>query len=64
MAQEKKNPKSQDMIDENLKRVYEDALNEEIPDRFHALLDQLKAQDGAGRDPDEGPDEGPEEGGA
>lgn len=29
-------------IDENLKRVYEDALNEEVPDRFMALLEQLK----------------------
>jgi hypothetical protein len=29
-------------IDENLKRVYADALNEELPDRFKDLLAQLK----------------------
>jgi 5-formyltetrahydrofolate cyclo-ligase len=33
-------------IDENLKRVYEDALKEEIPDRFKELLAQLKAKEG------------------
>jgi hypothetical protein len=32
-------------IDENLKRVYEAALNEEVPDRFKDLLAQLKAKD-------------------
>ena len=29
-------------IDENLKRVYTATLNEELPDRFRDLLDQLK----------------------
>lgn len=29
-------------IDENLKRVYTAALNEELPDRFKELLDQLR----------------------
>lgn len=33
-------------IDENLKRVFEDALKEEVPDRFKQLLDQLKAKEG------------------
>jgi hypothetical protein len=33
-------------IDENLKRIYEDALNEEVPDRFKLLLAQLKAKAG------------------
>ncbi|WP_366142091.1 NepR family anti-sigma factor [uncultured Roseobacter sp.] len=33
------------MIDENLKRVYEEALDEGIPDRFKDLLDALKQQD-------------------
>jgi hypothetical protein len=32
-------------IDENLKRVYTTALNEELPDRFRDLLAQLKATD-------------------
>jgi hypothetical protein len=33
-----------EQIDENLKRVYTAALNEEIPDRFRDLLAQLKAR--------------------
>ncbi|MDP3197416.1 NepR family anti-sigma factor [Tabrizicola sp.] len=31
-------------IDENLKRVYAATLNEELPDRFRDLLDQLKSK--------------------
>jgi hypothetical protein len=34
-----------EQINENLKRVYEDALKEEIPDRFKVLLQQLKAKE-------------------
>lgn len=30
-------------IDQNLKRVYEDALQQELPDRFKVLLAQLRA---------------------
>ncbi|WP_343067859.1 NepR family anti-sigma factor [Sulfitobacter aestuariivivens] len=33
------------MIDENLKRVFDEALEEGVPDRFKDLLDQLKKQD-------------------
>jgi hypothetical protein len=33
------------IIDENLKRVFEQTLDEGIPDRFKDLLDQLKQQD-------------------
>jgi hypothetical protein len=36
-------------IDENLKLVYSEALNEQLPDRFRELLAQLKSKDG-GRD--------------
>jgi len=32
-------------IDENLKKVYQAALDEEVPDRFKALLDQLRAKE-------------------
>jgi hypothetical protein len=32
-------------IDENLKRVYDDVLNEAVPDRFHDLIAQLKDAD-------------------
>jgi hypothetical protein len=41
-------------IDENLKRVYDTALNEELPDRFRELLAQLKAQDVPGKGPGAG----------
>lgn len=37
-----------EQIDENLKRVYQDSLSEELPDRFRELLAQLKAKDGQG----------------
>lgn len=30
-------------IDENLKRVYDDALKEEVPDKFLELIAKLKA---------------------
>ncbi|SHI87991.1 NepR family anti-sigma factor [Wenxinia saemankumensis] len=33
-------------IDENLKKVYQDALNEEVPDKFRDLLEQLKKKEG------------------
>ena len=29
-------------IDENLKRIYDETLNEEVPDRFKQLLEQLR----------------------
>ncbi len=36
-------------IDQNLKRVYTAALNEELPDRFKELLDQLRSADSPAR---------------
>jgi hypothetical protein len=33
------------VIDQNLRRVYEEALDEGIPDRFTSLLEQLKEQE-------------------
>ena len=33
------------MIDENLRRVFEQTLDEGIPDRFKNLLEQLRQQD-------------------
>ena len=36
-------------IDENLKRVYTSALNEDLPDRFRDLLAELKAKDTGGK---------------
>ncbi|MFC0281166.1 NepR family anti-sigma factor [Falsigemmobacter intermedius] len=32
-------------IDDNLRKVYEAALNEEVPDRFKDLLEKLKAKE-------------------
>lgn len=29
-------------IDENLKRVYQESLEEEVPDRFRLLLEELR----------------------
>jgi hypothetical protein len=43
----KNEPKSdrERAIDENLKRVFDETLDEGIPDRFKHLLSQLKEQD-------------------
>jgi hypothetical protein len=38
------------MIDENLRKVYDSVLNEEVPDRFSQLLEQLRGA-GAAADP-------------
>lgn len=46
MAGDKPKSSLRQDIDENLKRVYEEALKQEIPDRFKQLLDQLKAKEG------------------
>jgi len=39
-----KNP-SEDVIDQNLRRVFDETLEEGIPDRFKDLLAQLKQQE-------------------
>ncbi|WP_098412618.1 NepR family anti-sigma factor [Thioclava sp. ES.031] len=46
MADEKPKSSIRDQINQNLKRVYEEALQEEVPDRFKDLLAQLKAKEG------------------
>lgn len=38
--------RQKDQIGENLKRVYDDIIDEEVPERFELLLRQLRAQDG------------------
>ncbi|WP_297340476.1 NepR family anti-sigma factor [Pseudophaeobacter sp.] len=38
------------LIDDNLKLVYSDLVQDELPDRFKDLLDVLKAQDAAQED--------------
>ena len=37
--------KLQALIDENLKKVYQEALDEKIPDKFKDLLEQLRKKD-------------------
>lgn len=46
MTAEHNKSRVQDEIDRNLKRVYEETLNQEIPDRFKKLLEQLKNREG------------------
>lgn len=45
MAQDKDAPRLKAQIDENLKRVYEQALEQEVPERFKALLAQLREKE-------------------
>lgn len=45
MKQSNQNPKLQAQIDENLKRVYQEALDERLPDRFQELLEQLRQKE-------------------
>lgn len=46
MNSKPKSPVSQ-QIDENLKRIYDQTLNEEVPDRFADLLNKLRQKTGA-----------------
>ena len=47
-------PLVNDQIDANLRRVYQEIVGDDVPDRFRQLLDQLRRQDeaddGAGAD--------------
>lgn len=45
MAHENNKSRLEEQIDENLRRVYQQKLEEDVPDRFKELLDQLKEQD-------------------
>lgn len=44
MKTDKKSVRERD-IDENLKKVFDETLEEGIPERFKVLLNQLKQQD-------------------
>lgn len=37
--------KLQKQIDENLQRVYREALEADVPDRFKSLIEQLRAKE-------------------
>ena len=45
MAQDKDGPKLRAQIDENLKRIYQEALDAEVPDRFKDLLELLRRKE-------------------
>lgn len=45
MKQNKDRAKLQEQIDANLKRVYQEALDERIPDRFQKLLEELRKKE-------------------
>lgn len=47
MTQDAPRSRVQSQIDENLKRVYEQALQQDVPDRFKVLLAQLRAKEQA-----------------
>lgn len=44
MVSENKKSKRDEEIDANLKRVFQEQLEEEVPDRFKDLMAQLKAK--------------------
>ena len=48
MAHDSENEHVSRQIDENLKRVYQEKLEEDLPDRFKLLLEQLKKQETGG----------------
>ncbi len=41
-------PPVTDQIDANLRRVYQEIVGDDVPDRFTKLLDQLRRQDAEG----------------
>ncbi len=45
MTQSGAQRKRENVIDESLKRVYDEALDEGVPERFRMLLDELKKQE-------------------
>jgi hypothetical protein len=45
MADSKGKSRLHQQIDENLKRVYEEALSEDIPDRFKDLIARLRSKE-------------------
>lgn len=45
MSQYRENATVQKQIDENLRRVYQKTLDEQVPDKLLSLLEQLRDQD-------------------
>lgn len=46
MPDDKEKSRLRDDIDANLKRVYDEALHQDVPDRLRELLDQLQKSGG------------------
>lgn len=44
MAQDDHKTRLDEQIDENLRKVYQKTLEEEVPERFHDLLRKLREQ--------------------
>lgn len=55
MSQNEQDAKGSDAIDNNLKRVFQKTVDEDVPDRFKDLLAQLKAQDESKKSEGNGP---------
>lgn len=61
MTKKRRSSRLAQQIDENLRRVYSDALDEPLPERFTRLLEQLRAQENdttTESEPNERPAEG------
>lgn len=50
MNQSNRTSRTQHEIDENLKRAYDDVINQKVPDRFTDLLAKLKEAEGGTSD--------------
>ena len=47
MKDKREKPTLRHTIEENLRKVYQDLLQEEVPDRFKLLLDELRQKQAA-----------------
>lgn len=45
MARDEQAGKSSDMIDKSLKQIFQQEVDQELPDRFTNLIERLRAQD-------------------
>ncbi|AWB50514.1 hypothetical protein HYN69_18035 (plasmid) [Gemmobacter aquarius] len=54
MSDKKDKPALRNSIEENLRKVYQELMDEEVPDRFKQLLAQLKDSQIASAENDDG----------
>ena len=45
MARDEQSRRSAELIDENLKQIFQKEVERELPDRFTHLIEQLRAKD-------------------